>query len=111
MYSYVNDVQNFDKIRSKKGITVIFGYVLLRDMYNLENDMKHIPKDIPILFVHSKQDSVCRYRSVSSFFNRLNNDNKELHTLEKMDHKIVVEPGNEKIIKKIFYWIDGLQKK
>ncbi|KAI4840191.1 lysophospholipase [Plasmodium brasilianum] len=111
MHPVIKVLLTSDKIRSKKSITCIFGSELLRAMYNLENDMKHIPKDIPILFVHSKQDSICYYGGVSSFYNRLDVENKELHTIDKMDHIIVWEPGNEKILEKIIEWLRDLQEK
>ncbi|CAI7722527.1 lysophospholipase, putative [Plasmodium vivax] len=107
-YKYMNDVARFDKIRYKKGITSRFGYELLKAMKILDRDMIYIPKDIPILFIHSKDDTLCYYRGVVSFFNRLKNDNKELHILENMEHMLTIEPGNENVLKKILTWLTNL---
>ncbi|SBS89415.1 unspecified product [Plasmodium ovale curtisi] len=107
-FRYMNDVRDFDKIRYKKGITSRFGYELLKAMKMLDKDMRHIPKDIPILFIHSKDDTLCYYRGVVSFYNRLKNDNKQLHILENMEHMLTVEPGNENVLKKILKWLTDL---
>ncbi|SBS92433.1 lysophospholipase, putative [Plasmodium ovale] len=108
IYPCIKDIINFDKIRSNKEITCRFGYELLRAMYNLDKDMEHIPKDIPILFIHSKDDCLCYYGGAVSFYNRLDVDKKELHTVENMDHLLVCEPGNEEILKKIVQWLTSL---
>ncbi|CAG9475186.1 unnamed protein product [Plasmodium vivax] len=110
-YQYMHDLYNYDKIRYKKGITYRFAYELLKAMDNLQKDMKHIPKDIPILFIHSKDDTLCYYRGVVSFFSRLKNDNKELHILEDMEHMLTVEPGNENVLNKIMQWLSKLNPK
>ncbi|KMZ84818.1 PST-A protein [Plasmodium vivax Brazil I] len=110
-YPYLNDLANFDKIRSKNGITVKYWYELLKATSNLESDMEFIPKDIPILLIHSKDDIFCYYKGALSFFNRLNNDNKELITLENMEHGLTAEPGNEKVLENIVDWIENLHTK
>ncbi|EUD64024.1 hypothetical protein C922_05599 [Plasmodium inui San Antonio 1] len=104
-HRYMNDVIRFDKIRYKKGITCRLGYEVLKAMKILDRDIIYIPGDIPILFIHSKDDALCYYKGVVSFFNRLKNDNKQLYTLEKREHMLSVEPGNENILKKILTWL------
>ncbi|SBS95397.1 lysophospholipase, putative [Plasmodium malariae] len=107
-FPYMNDILGMDKMRYKKGITSRFGHELLKAMKILDRDIRHIPKDIPILFIHSKDDTLCYYRGVVSFFNRLTNDKKELHILENMEHMLSVEPGNENVLKKIMNWLSEL---
>lgn len=73
--------------------------------------MAHIPKDIPILLIHSKDDIFCHYKGTVSFYDRLDNENKELHTIENMEHGLTVEPGNEKILEKVIEWLSNLSTK
>ncbi|GAB68679.1 PST-A protein [Plasmodium cynomolgi strain B] len=107
-YPYLNDL---DKIRSKNGITLKYWHELLKATSNLEHDMEYIPNDIPILLIHSKDDIFCYYKGVLSFFNRLMNDNKELITLENMEHGLTTEPGNEMALENIIDWIAKLDTK
>ncbi|SBT58731.1 lysophospholipase, putative [Plasmodium ovale wallikeri] len=107
-FPFIIDLGNFDKFRLKKGVTCRFVYQLLRAMDNLDKDMENIPKDIPILFIHARDDCVCCYNGVESFYNRLNVNNKELYTLENMDHVITREPGNENVLKKVVEWLSDL---
>ncbi|SOV79595.1 lysophospholipase, putative [Plasmodium sp. gorilla clade G3] len=109
-FPYVNDLINFDKNRYDKWITMRFAHQLLEATRNLREDIKYIPKDIPLLFIHSKDDCACYYEGVEIFFNKLENYNKELHTLYDMDHLLTMEPGNEKILDKVITWIKGLRK-
>ncbi|CRG98428.1 lysophospholipase, putative [Plasmodium relictum] len=109
-FPFINDIFSFDKNRHKKPITCRLGYELLNAITNLNNDIEYIPKDIPILFIHSKNDSACYYEGVVNFYNKLNNDNKEIHTLEEMDHILTVEPGNEEVLKKIIDWLSRIPK-
>ncbi|KJP84734.1 hypothetical protein AK88_05635 [Plasmodium fragile] len=108
MYPYVKYFMEYDKIRSKEAITCRFGYELLRAIENLDNDIEYIPEDIPVLIIHSKRDILCCYKGSLSLFNRLHVKNKEMHTLEDMEHIVVWEPGNEKVSEKIMDWIKSL---
>ncbi|SBT57414.1 PST-A protein [Plasmodium ovale wallikeri] len=107
-FQYVRDLGRYDRIRYRNGITCRFAYELIRAMLNLENDMKYIPRDIPILFIHSKKDKLCYCKGVVSFYNRLNNYNKELHVLEYMEHMLTLEPGNNYVLSKIIKWIESI---
>ncbi|ANQ06060.1 Phospholipase [Plasmodium coatneyi] len=107
-YPYVKYFIEYDKNRPKGGITCRFGYELLRTIDNLDNDIKHMPKDIPVLIIHSKEDILCCYDGSLSFYNRIDVNNKEMHTLEDMEHTIIWEPGNEDVSKKIVDWMRGL---
>ncbi|ANQ06270.1 PST-A protein [Plasmodium coatneyi] len=106
--SYVKYIIEYDKIRSKEAITCRLGYELLKAIDTLDNDIEHMPKDIPVLIIHSKEDILCCYGGSLSFYDRLDVNNKEMHTLEDMEHTIIWEPGNEEVSKKIVDWIMGL---
>ncbi|ANQ05861.1 PST-A protein [Plasmodium coatneyi] len=105
---YVKYIIEYDKIRSKEAITCRLGYELLRAIDNLDNDIKHMPEDVPVLIIYSKEDILCCYDGSLSFYDRLDVNNKEMHTLEDMEHTIIWEPGNEEVSKKIVDWIMSL---
>ncbi|CAG9484851.1 lysophospholipase, putative [Plasmodium vivax] len=104
-YPYVNQIYSYDRNRNKKSITCKMGYELLNAIENLNNDMQHIPKDIPILFVHSRHDGTCFFGGVETFFKKINTDVKELHVLDDMDHVLTMEPGNERVLQKVLAWL------
>ncbi|ETW42917.1 hypothetical protein PFNF135_02811 [Plasmodium falciparum NF135/5.C10] len=107
-FPYVNDLINYDTYRHDKWITIKFGRQILNSIKNLNNDLKYIPKDIPILFVHSVDDCACYYNGVINFYEALESDNKEVHTLYDMDHILTMEPGNEEVLQKVINWINNL---
>ncbi|CAA9986163.1 lysophospholipase, putative [Plasmodium knowlesi strain H] len=109
MFPYINDLFSFDPHCYHKAITNRFGNEILKAVDTLHKDMKFIPEDVHILVVHSVLDSACSYTGVSKFFNALKTKNKELFTLEDMDHILPLEPGNEKILKKVMDWLSHLQ--
>ncbi|GAW84719.1 lysophospholipase, partial [Plasmodium gonderi] len=109
-YNYIRDIGRYDRMRYRRGITCRFTYELLRAMVNLEADMNHMPKDIPILFIHSLKDKLCYYGGVVSFYNRLNINNKELHVLNYMEHMLTMEPGNERVLNKIMNWLYNISR-
>ncbi|CRG98064.1 lysophospholipase, putative [Plasmodium gallinaceum] len=109
-YPFVNDVMAFDKLKCDKPITCRFGYELLRAVDTLHEDMEHIDENIPLLFIHSKEDSACHYEGVVEFCNKLKNSKKELFTVENMDHMLTMEPGNEAILQKIIEWLTQISK-
>ncbi|SCL84948.1 lysophospholipase, putative [Plasmodium chabaudi adami] len=75
----------------------------------MDCNINYIPKDIPLLFVHSKDDSICSYEWTVSFYNKLNVNDKELHVVDGMNHDTTIKPGNEEILKKIIDWICNLR--
>ncbi|CAD2096393.1 lysophospholipase, putative [Plasmodium vinckei brucechwatti] len=81
----------------------------IRATITLDCNVKYIPKDIPLLFVHSKDDSICSYEWALSFYNKANVDKKELHVVDGMNHDTTTKPGNEEILKKIIDWICNLR--
>ncbi|EUD64387.1 hypothetical protein C922_05237 [Plasmodium inui San Antonio 1] len=104
-YKYMNDVPCFDKIPYKKGVTSRFGYKLFEAMRILDRHEIFIPKDIPILFIYWEDDALCYYGGFVSSFNRLKNDNRELHNLENIELMLDVEPENENVLKNILMWL------
>ncbi|SOV17164.1 lysophospholipase, putative [Plasmodium sp. gorilla clade G2] len=109
-FPFINDIINFDKNRYDKWITMRFARQILEATWNLQEDMKYIPKEIPLLFIHSKDDCACYYEGAEAFFNKLENNNKELHTLYDMDHLLTMEPGNEKVLDKVITWIKSIRE-
>ncbi|CDO64816.1 lysophospholipase, putative [Plasmodium reichenowi] len=110
-YPFVNDLLFYDKYRFKGRITNNLAREILVALDNLHNNIDDIPKNIPILFIHSINDCLCLYEGTVSFYNKLQIENKELYTLEDMDHVISMEPGNENVLKKILEWISNLYVK
>ncbi|SOS81590.1 lysophospholipase, putative [Plasmodium sp. gorilla clade G1] len=104
-FPYINDLMNFDKLRYKKGMTNKLAYEVIKSVYILKKYINDIPQNIPILFIHSRHDSVCAYEEVLSFYNNLYNTNKEIYTLENMDHVVTLEPKNEQALNKMLTWI------
>ncbi|KMZ95655.1 PST-A protein [Plasmodium vivax Mauritania I] len=104
----VRNIGKYDALGYKGGITIQFGYEILRSMHILRSGVNRISKEVPLLFIHSRRDSICYYDYVLSFFERLEVRNKEMYTLEHMDHALTKEPGNEEILQKIVDWIGAL---
>ncbi|KAI4840871.1 lysophospholipase [Plasmodium brasilianum] len=100
-FPHIIDMCKYDKFRFKGGVTCRFVYEILRAMKNLNKDMEHFTKDIPILFIHSRNDCICYYGVVVSFYDKLKLKNKELYTIEDMDHILTSELSNENVLNKI----------
>ncbi|CAD2099472.1 lysophospholipase, putative [Plasmodium vinckei] len=109
-FAYVDHLCKLDKYRGNRAITVKCIYELIKAMGALNDDINYIPNDIPLLFVHSRGDSICYYKGVKLFYDRLNSDKKELYTVDNMDHSITIEPGNEEILEKVIDWLNNLEK-
>ncbi|CAD2098460.1 lysophospholipase, putative [Plasmodium vinckei lentum] len=107
-FPYINNIFEFDKYVSLRPVTCRLAYELLRAIQNLNNDISYLPKDVPLLFVHSREDSACFFNGVQTFFNNVESNNKELFALDDMDHVLTMEPGNERILKKVTEWILNL---
>ncbi|CAD2092929.1 lysophospholipase, putative [Plasmodium vinckei lentum] len=106
---YAINICKYDKFRNNAGIKFKCISELIKATITLDRNIKYMPKDIPLLFVHSKIDSLCSYKGVVSFCNKANVKDKELYTAEGMNHTITAEPGNEDILKKIIDWISDLR--
>ncbi|EDL42880.1 PST-A protein [Plasmodium vivax] len=109
-FQYIRDIGRFDTMRYRRGITCRFAYELLKAMDNLDHDMRFMPRDIPVLFIHSSKDKLCYPGGVVSFYNRLNIRNKELHMLNYMEHMLTMEPGNERVLSKIMNWLYNMSR-
>ncbi|SOV83847.1 lysophospholipase,putative [Plasmodium sp.] len=110
-FPYVNDIISFDRSRFKGDKTNKFTYGIVKSLDTLHKHIDDIPRNIPILFIHARNDSLCYYPGLEIFYNRLVSDNKELVTLENNEHLVIMEPGNEKILQKIIDWISNIYKK
>ncbi|VTZ67853.1 lysophospholipase, putative [Plasmodium chabaudi chabaudi] len=84
---------------------------LIKATITLDRNIKYMPKDVPLLFVHSQDDSICSYERAVAFYNKVNVSKKELYPVDGMDHGTPTRPGNEEILKKIIDWISDLRSK
>ncbi|CXI21086.1 lysophospholipase, putative [Plasmodium berghei] len=109
-FPFIENLCKVDKYRHNGGITFKYVYELIKAMGALNDDINYIPKDIPLLFIHAKDDCICYYKGVKLFYDRINSYNKELYSVENMDHSLTIEPGNELIVQKIIDWICSLEK-
>ncbi|CAD2109662.1 hypothetical protein YYG_02372 [Plasmodium vinckei petteri] len=109
-FPYLKDLYSYDKIFNDQPITNKFAYKLLGAIDNLNKDMDKVLKDVPILFIHSANDQKCNYTDAQEFYNNLKTKKKEFHTIEDMEHMITMEPGNEKVVKKLVDWLEDTQK-
>ncbi|EUD74076.1 hypothetical protein YYG_00023 [Plasmodium vinckei petteri] len=94
---YSANVSKHDKFRNNRGIKFKYIADLIKATITLDYNINYMPKDIPLLFVHSKDDSA------------LNVKDKELHAVDGMNHNITANPGNEEALKKIIDWICNLR--
>ncbi|SOV12728.1 lysophospholipase, putative [Plasmodium sp. DRC-Itaito] len=107
-HPYINDLIYYDKLRYQKWITGQFAFQLFKAIENLREDINYFPKDMPLLFIHSKDDSVCSFKGAMEFFNDIDIENKEFYPLDIMEHLLPIEPGNEQVLGKILDWISNL---
>ncbi|CXI77403.1 lysophospholipase, putative [Plasmodium berghei] len=109
-FPFLNDLYSYDKIFYHKPITNKFAYELLEAADNLNKDIIKITGDVSILFIHSINDQKCCYKDAQDFYNNLKSSNKEFYSLEDMEHIITIEPGNDRVVKKIIDWISNIEK-
>ncbi|VTZ70697.1 lysophospholipase, putative [Plasmodium chabaudi chabaudi] len=107
--AYIANVSKHDKFRNNNGITFKSMYELIKATITLDYNINYMPKDVPLLFVHSKDDRVCSYEWTALFHNKVKVDKKDLYTLDDMGHAITMKPGNEEVLKKIIDWIYDLR--
>ncbi|CAD2094011.1 lysophospholipase, putative [Plasmodium vinckei lentum] len=98
-----------NELANKNGIELKCVYELIKATVTLDCNINYMPKDIPFLIVHSKDDGVCSYEWAESFYNKANVIKKELHSIDDMDHIITTNPGYEDILKKVIDWISYLR--
>ncbi|CAD2087431.1 lysophospholipase, putative [Plasmodium vinckei brucechwatti] len=106
---YIDTICKYDKFRNNIGLKFRCVSELIKGTLALDNNINYMPKDIPLLFVHSKDDTVCCFKGAYSFYNNVDVPEKEFHTVTDMYHAITVEPGNEEILKKIIDWISNVR--
>ncbi|SCL86620.1 Serine aminopeptidase, S33, putative [Plasmodium chabaudi adami] len=108
-FEYINNTYKYDKFRCPEDTKFIYIYELIKASVTVNCNINYMPKDIPLLFVHSKDDSVCYYEGTISFHNKAKVKKKDLHIVDDMDHAITGAPGNEEILKKVIDWISDLR--
>ncbi|CAD2095141.1 lysophospholipase, putative [Plasmodium vinckei] len=106
---YASNIYKHDKFRNNNGIKFKCMSELIKATITLNSDINYMPQDIPLLFVHSKDDSVCYYKGTVLFHDKANVDIKKLYIVDDMNHEITIEPGNEEILNKIIDWISNLR--
>ncbi|SCL91772.1 lysophospholipase, putative [Plasmodium chabaudi chabaudi] len=106
---YIINVCKHDKFINDNGTKFKCFAELIKAMLTLDSNINYIPKDIPILFVHSKDDSICHYKGSVSFYNKVNASGNELYPVDGMNHSTLTQPGNEEILKKVIDWISNLR--
>ncbi|SCL91565.1 lysophospholipase, putative [Plasmodium chabaudi adami] len=107
---YIETICKYDKFRNNIGLKFRCVSELIKGTLALDSNINHMPKDIPLLFVHSKDDTVCCFKGAHSFYNKINVPGKKFHEVENMYHAITVEPGNEQVLKIVMDWICNLRK-
>ncbi|KEG03308.1 lysophospholipase, putative [Plasmodium vinckei vinckei] len=105
---YIN-IRKHNEFANNDGIKLKCVYELIKATVTLDRNINYMPKDIPILIVHSTDDGVCSYEWASSFYNKADVIKKELHSVDDMDHIITTNPGYEAILKKVIGWISDLR--
>ncbi|CDU16365.1 hypothetical protein YYC_05061 [Plasmodium yoelii 17X] len=107
---YIAKIYKRHKFLNDKGTNFKCISELIKATITLNCNINYMPKDIPLLFVHSTDDSICSYKGTISFYNKANVEKKELHIVEGMSHSTPKKPGNEDILKKIIDWISNLRR-
>ncbi|CAD2092942.1 lysophospholipase, putative [Plasmodium vinckei brucechwatti] len=107
---YVANVSKYDKFRNHSGIKFKYIAEVIKATTALDRNINYMPKDIPLLFVHSKDDTVCSYEWTVSFHDKVKVNKKDLHIVDGMGHATTMEPGNEGILEKIIDWIYDLRR-
>ncbi|KEG00153.1 lysophospholipase, putative [Plasmodium vinckei vinckei] len=103
------NICKYDKFRNSDEVKYKCISELIKGTITLNCNIKYMPKDIPLLFVHSKDDSSCSYEGAVSFYNKVNAHNKKFHSVDGMNHAITIEAGNEDILKAIVDWISDVR--
>ncbi|CAD2099608.1 lysophospholipase, putative [Plasmodium vinckei brucechwatti] len=102
---YVANICKYDKFRNNNGVRFKCFAELMKATITLRCDINYMPKNIPLLFVHSKDDTICCYKGSVSFHNKVDVKKKKLHIVDGMNHAITAEEGNEDVLNEIVNWI------
>ncbi|SCL89271.1 lysophospholipase, putative [Plasmodium chabaudi adami] len=106
---YFSNICKYYIFRNINGKKYKYMYELAKATVTLDYNINYMPKDIPLLFVHSQDDSICSYEWAVAFYNKVNVSKKELYPVDGMDHNITTNPGNEEILKKVIDWISDVR--
>ncbi|SCL87525.1 lysophospholipase, putative, partial [Plasmodium chabaudi chabaudi] len=106
---YASNIYKHDKFRNNNGIKFKCMSELIKATITLDSDINYMPTDIPLLFVHSSDDSVCYYKGSVLFHDKAKVKKKNIYIVDDMNHDITIEPGNEEILKTIIDWISNLR--
>ncbi|SCL90619.1 lysophospholipase, putative [Plasmodium chabaudi chabaudi] len=99
----------YDKFKNRNVVNFKYMAELMKATTALDCNINYMPSNIPLLFVHSNDDTVCSYEWAVSFYNRANVTDKKFHAVENMNHDTTTKPGNEEIVKEIIDWICNLR--
>ncbi|SCM24184.1 lysophospholipase, putative [Plasmodium chabaudi chabaudi] len=106
---YYANICKYDKFRNSDEIKYRNISECIKATVTLNGNIKYMPNDIPLLFVHSKDDTSCSYEAAHSFYNKANVHNKKFHPLDDMNHAITIETGNEEVLKTVIDWISDVR--
>ncbi|CAD2102061.1 lysophospholipase, putative [Plasmodium vinckei petteri] len=107
---FIENVFKYDKLRITDGITYKYLHEIIKTMGKLFDNAKNMPKDIPLLLVHSKDDGICNYKGSQSYFDKIDVPGKELYIVEGLNHSTTLESGNEDVLQKVMDWINSRNK-
>ncbi|CAD2085566.1 lysophospholipase, putative [Plasmodium vinckei brucechwatti] len=107
---FIENVFKYDKFRTTDGITYKYLHEIIKTMGKLFDNAKNMPKDIPLLLIHSKDDGICNYKGSQSYFDKIDVPGKELYIVEGLNHSTTLESGNEDVLKKVMDWINSKNK-
>ncbi|SCL85883.1 lysophospholipase, putative, partial [Plasmodium chabaudi chabaudi] len=104
---FIENVFKYDKLRYNEGITYKYLHELIKTMGQLFENAKNMPKDIPLLLIHSKDDGICNYKGSQSFHDKIDVPGKEIYLVENLNHSTTLESGNEDVLRKVLDWINS----
>ncbi|KEG02411.1 hypothetical protein YYE_03150 [Plasmodium vinckei vinckei] len=107
---YVTNICKYDKFRNKNGVKFKCISELIKATITVNRNINYLPKNIPLLFVHSIDDCVCNYKGSTMFYDKAKVNRKELYIVEDMNHSITTDPENEQILKIVMDWISDLER-
>ncbi|SCL88579.1 lysophospholipase, putative [Plasmodium chabaudi chabaudi] len=108
-FEYINNTYRYDKFRNPDETKFKYVYELLKATVDVNYNINYMPKDIPLLFLHSSDDSVCHYQGTVSFHSKAKVETKNIYIFDKLDHAITAAPGNEEVLNLIINWINNLR--
>ncbi|SCM03976.1 lysophospholipase, putative [Plasmodium chabaudi adami] len=107
---YITNICKYDKFRNNNGVKFKCISELIKATITLDCNIDYLPKDIPLLFIHSIDDRVCNYKGSAMFYDKAKVNRKELYIVENMNHSITTGPGSEETLKAVIDWICDLER-